>query len=338
MPPALRDIEVKEEAKKKALIAKLKESGVDTKKIPKKELEMGDGEIIRAHKHWVNHLESLKRAGRDERLAQLEDLKRRIVAWRLETAEKLRLAPATVMPEHLLVKVAYASAKGPLDSDALRSAGVRVVIGLVDVLAKWFDETGGNKRETVSSGSGLPMLFREEEIFTPTAAWKFAQYKPSKKTGLASWESSYNRYMAGEHPQTIAINPANGRAIQVNTVIGHILDGMLLGKPINLARLSCITGFPNSEEWKILEDAEKVMDLDVTDDGIKLGDLLTPIMGEEFFAKEYQDRNDDERGKYSKWCALAKPFFVFRRVGYIPSFGSSGEGAVLNDRVISLDC
>ena len=320
VPTCVRDFEAAEKARVEATLAKLKESGVDMKAVPKKELDNGDGEVIRAHTQWIKYLESLERREDTKRLQQMKDLKSRIVDWRQNIALKKRLAPSTVMPEHLIAKIAYTSSKGPLNENALHAAGVRVSEGLVDVLDLWFIDTGGNGYQEICSNSSQEMIF-PERLFNPKAPRKHAVYKPNKKTGMAFWESSYIRYMNGEHPDTIAINPANGRSIQVATVVGHIASALELGKTVDLARLKEVQKFPNKDEWVELLTCESDGKFDVTSgEKLSLGEFLAPIMGDEFSSKDYKERTPEESAKFSKWCSLSKWFFAFRRVDYNPHF------------------
>ena len=63
--------------------------------------------------------------------------------------------------------------------------------------------------------------------------------------------------MNGESAQAIAMAPANGRIIQILTVAGHIQDGFLLGRPVDLNRLASISQLPSKSEWVQLEQAEE---------------------------------------------------------------------------------
>lgn len=167
--------------------------------------------------------------------------------------------------------------------------------------------------------------------FHPTKAWEFANYNPNKKTGLAAWESSYNRFsIRGEHPQSIAMSPENGRPIQVTTVIRHILDGLQCGRPVNLKRLSTIfVPPPNQAEWEQMLQLELETGIDVTGnpktsgkngEAVRITDFLEPIMGKDFTHKDPKERSDEERTKFDKWCKHFQWFSTLRRVGYTPKF------------------
>ena len=216
---SIRQVERAEEEKRQKVLAQLEENGIKRDKLPQDEVEKGDGEVIRAYSKWYTYLENLKKADRNERVSQLESLLSIIENWRSETAVKQRMAPASVLAEHLLVSIAYTTATMPpgmkLDAESLVASGVRTkeIGALVTKLGQWVDEVQPAP-VSGSAAAGSAMVLSEVQ---PSSSWQFAVYKPQKKTGLATWESSYVRFSKGESPQTIAMSPANGRPIQVKT-------------------------------------------------------------------------------------------------------------------------
>ena len=181
VPVSLREEEKLEAEKKRKELAELEKRGVDLQQIPQDELENGDGEVIAALKRWYSYVDMITARGNTDKVNQLDDLKLRLEAWRLDMAERFRMAPASVMEEHLLVKVAYAMASiragSRMDKDALVAAGVRSngIDELIKTLGEWSDQyalkddngSGGN-------GEGLPMSFTPGQAFQPTNSWKFA--------------------------------------------------------------------------------------------------------------------------------------------------------------------
>ena len=143
----------------------------------------------------------------------------------------------------------------------------RELDSLVALLNQWItqfrasDASSGNAAKSETSQDS-PMQFPVGEM--KGAAWDFAVYKPQKKTGTAVWESSYERFQRGESPQAIAMAPENGRAIQMNTVVGHIQDGFILGRPVDLRRLSQVAQPPTQNEWAQLEQAAETTGMDPT--------------------------------------------------------------------------
>ncbi len=335
VPASIRDYERQQAEKVRKSLETLKKAGADIDQIPQHELDEGEGTVFRALTTWYNFLERLERRDQSERIDQLEDLRLRIDGWRMDVASKYRISPADAMPDHLLLSIAYTTASASvagIDEDVLLAAGVRSggIDLLVETLNEWIIETKpqDDDRNDNDNMKGNAMILPDEP-FTPAKAWEHFVYRPQKKTGLASWESSYNRFSSGEHPQTIAISPVNGRPIQVATVVGHILDGMLHGRPVNLQRVGTILTPPNKPQWELLASLEVDTGIDVTGDpktcGIDGGpfrmvDFLSSMMGDEFNSKEYADRTPEEKEKFSKWCNLLKWYMVLRKIQYTPSF------------------
>lgn len=253
VPLSVREQEKLEEEQKQKVIADLKAKGVDMEQIPLEELEAGEGEAIAALKRWYSYVDSMTARGRTDIVNELDDLKSRIEAWRFDMAAKYRMAPASVMEEHLLVKVAYATASLPagvlMKKDALIAAGVRSngIGELTAVLDEWAEDAKSGIIDNVRSSE--PMTFPPDQSVQPSNSWRFAVYKPNKKTGKATWEVSYDRFANGEHPQTIAMTQKSGKPIQVATVVGHILDAFVHGRAVDLHRLSTSELPPTKSEW-----------------------------------------------------------------------------------------
>lgn len=342
VPASVREVEQKQQEELQESLTKLEKAGVDLDQIPKSELEEGDGEVLKSLRTWHNYLDNLQRNQRSERVDQLDDLRQRLEAWRSDMAVKFRMAPASIMQEHLLLKVAYTAAslkRGHLEREALLAVGVRSggIDDLQAVITDWLEETlesrNPDNNVTNQIGGGNKMII-PDTIFKPSKAWEHFEYKPNKNTGLASWESSFNRFSQGEHPQAIAMSPANGRPIQVQTVVGHVFDGLVSGRPVNLKRISNLMTFPDQQEWNILTSTEQKTGMNVVGnpkssgkdgDTFKMLDFLTPVLGEEFAAKSYDERTQEEKALYSKWCQILKCYITFRRIGYIPSFEGNEE-------------
>ena len=339
VPASIRELEEKQKKALQESLNNLEKAGVDLDQIPKNELEEGGGEVLKALQTWHNYLDTLQRLEKFERIDKLEDLRLRLEAWRSDMAVKFRISPADVMPEHKLVKVAYAAASlrsGKLEREALLGVGIRSggIDDLEATISDWLNENldmkaSLNRSNSDDDDSNSHQMIISDEIFKPSNPWKYFVYKPQKKTGLASWESSYNRFVSGEHPQTIAMTPANGRPIQVATVISHIFEGLVSGRPVDLKRISTLVSFPTKDIWDKLKEMEVETGMDVTADpkssGIdgnpfKMTDFLIPIMGNAFASKDYSERTEEEKALFSKWCQFLKCYMSLRRIGYIPTF------------------
>ena len=334
VPTSIRELEKAEAEKRKQALADLKSKGVDLEQIPDEELHCGEGECITALKIWYNYIDSLENRGKSDLVNELDDLKSRIEAWRMDMAERYRMAPGAVLEEHLLVKVAYAAAtcNNKMDKEALIAAGVRSngIDELTSVLGNWVDETAKANAKGDGTPDDAPMTFSIGESVQASKPWRHAVYKPNKKTGKAVWEVSYDQFINGTHPQTIAMTQASGRPIQVATVVGHLLDALEQGRTVDLHRLSSALPPPTKSEWEQLARCEVETGINVTDDPataaggerFTMTNFLLPIMGNDFALKEYKQRTPEESEKFSKWCKLLKYYLAFRRAGFEPSFGN----------------
>merc|ERR1740133_168999 len=103
VPQAVRQQEQAEKQRIEAMKQELVKSGVDLKKIPVKELEAGEGKVMDKQLAWTRRLNHFRERGQDERARKLDELLSRIVAWRDTVAQKLRMAPATVLAEDLVL-------------------------------------------------------------------------------------------------------------------------------------------------------------------------------------------------------------------------------------------
>jgi hypothetical protein len=339
VPLSIRELERAEEEKRQKRLAMLEKSGVNLKQIPQAEVDAGEGEVIQAFTKWHSYLESLVRSNRERRVHQLEDLRLRIDAWRMDTAAKYRIAPATVLAEHVVLLIAYAVASmNPgvkVEKEALTTAGVRSreINGLLSALHKWSDDVQPVATESngVAQSEDVATLVFDQETIRPCASWKHAVYKVVKKTGLASWEDSHRRFLAGEHPQTIAMNPSNGKPIQVSTVVGHILQSLEQGREVPVRRLSEVLQPPARYEWDELERAEAFTGMSVVEDpntsGLNGGrftmtELLRPVLGDQCVDTPFNERSDADKLLFSRWCDALKWYMALKRIGYQPKFSS----------------
>ncbi len=138
------------------------------------------------------------------------------------------------------------------------------------------------------------------------------------------------------------MSPTNGRPIQVATVVGHIFDGLVSGRPLNFTRIDSLVTFPNESEWNILMSLEHDTGMNVVGnpktsgkngEPFKVFDFLCPLLGETFAMKQYDERTNEEKALYSKWCQLLKCYMTLRRIGYKPEFQSSlGKRSTISEQ------
>ena len=155
-------------------------------------------------------------------------------------------------------------------------------------------------------------------------------YRRLKKTGLASWESSHTRFVAGEHPQAIAMSPVSGNPVTVATVINHIMEGLVQGRSTPLKRLAFLTNpLPRNDVYDRLIECESMSGMDPVGlpavsgrDGetFRMTDFLRPIIGDELADKPFGDRTPKDKAELKEWYAALNWYLVFRRIGYEPSF------------------
>lgn len=335
IPQSLRDLEDEEEKARLKVLTQLEKAGVKLSEIPEEEIENGDGATIQAYMKWNSYMESVRKYQREERIQQLENLHQRIEIWRHNTAEKFRVAPAAVMAEHITHSIAYAVATmhGRVEKEALLAVGVRSkeLDSLLLSLHQWTDEVQPAAISPTNASAGTSRINMVlPELFTPKRPWEHAIYKPNKKMGLAYWESSHNRFLAGEHPQAIAMSPEDGKPIQVATVIGHILEGLVMGRPTPLKRLASVVGSPPTQDiYNRLVECESLSGMDpvgMPDTSGRGGnkflmtDFLRPIVGEELIDKPFAERTVKEKTELKKWFAALNWYIAFRRTGFEPTF------------------
>jgi hypothetical protein len=339
VPDALREAERRETARRERVVQNLVAMGVQLDNLPSEEIEHGDGATIQAYSKWNSYVATQARLGNDNRCAELEELLSLVQGWRSNAAVLHTMAPASVLAEHVLLSVSYAAATLPrgmrVEKAALLAAGARTreLDSLVDILNQWIDRyrkhpSGDASLSRKQSIDNHPLRL-PVGIVTPKK-WAFAIYKPQKKTGKATWESSYERFQRGESPQAIAMNPTNGRPIQAMTVVGHIQEAFLQGRPVELQRLAEFSTLPNRSEWAQLEQAEESTGMDASGDpscsGIGGGpftmtELLRPIMGDDFVDLPRDQRSEADGVKFGEWCDRLKWYLFLKRGGILPEFG-----------------
>jgi hypothetical protein len=339
IPQSLRDLEAEEEKARQEVLAQLEKAGVKLSQIPKEEIESGEGATIQAYSKWHSYIESLRRNDREDRIQQLNDLHGRIETWRLNTAEKFRMAPAAVLAEHITYSIAYAvaSMRGKVEREALVAVGVRSreLDSLLLSLHQWADEVQPVVASPTTSSDGTSSMMVLPEMFTPAHAWEHAVYRPNKKTGLASWESSHNRFAAGEHPQAITMSPESGKPITVSTVTNHIMEGLVMGRSTPLKRLASLVGPPPTEDvYNRLVECESMSGMDPVGmpatsgrggDKFLMTDFLRPIVGDELVDKPFGERTVKEKTELNKWFAALNWYLAFRRSGFEPKFSQSSR-------------
>jgi superfamily II DNA helicase RecQ len=348
IPEAVQRAETECKVAADAKIDELKKSGVDVSSIPQQELDAGVGPALNAELQWARNLRTHRNAGRDEKATALQTLLQRIETWRDATADLLNIAPTAVFPSHVAKRVAYACASSagmPLDVESLRSAGVRVVgaAGLVLVIQQALSELGLGRplgvsdADDVASDGQQKCTYMKHGVLTPTTPWLFALYKPRKKKGVPdqppTWEVSYDRFVKkNESPSAIAMTQDTGRAVQVGTVVGHLLEALVQGKPVDMRRVVQSVGsdfFPSRVEWRSLETAcgnasqNPVGDPALFSQKEILRDGL--ILGPETVDKDREMKTEEEKEKERVWYDKIRAFVALKRSGIEPEWEHGDE-------------
>lgn len=328
VPEIVREQERKQKARLAKVKQQLESNGIPISRLPQNELETGQGPVVAAYTKWFRYLE--RQVDRTAKLQALVDL---IEKWRKERAVEFQTAPGAVLVEHLVFSIAYTVATSPVkvDEEALRGAGVRAqgADKLVAQLSKWTEE---NQKQQTSLDQGTSEKKMVLSVVSPNKPWKFAIYKRVKKTGLASWESSYLRFRNGESVETIAMSPANGRPVQVQTVVGHVLEALVQGRSVDLRKLAKYAVLPTQEQWQRLEECQDLVDVTAdpgsagpSGDRFTLTEFLRPIMGDGFVDTPHQERDEADKAKFGQWCSTAKWYMSLKRAGHEPSFADENS-------------
>ena len=324
VPSSVREAEQEAERKHREAMLKLQAAGVDISSLPPDEQRLGKGEVIDAYTHFHAAVENARSYSPAKADAMLQ-LKERISTWRLEVAARQRMAPAAVLAEHLVVKIAYIASRGPLSSDALKAAGVRAapVQELEALVCTWCSQHQiGLEAVTSSGGSSFPMIGLPT-AFRATVPWAHAAYIPNNP-----WEASAERFSRGEALAAIAINRGVTKAgkskvpILPTTVAGYILDAIPFARhSIDLARLAIDYSPPNSIEWTRMQQAEREQNLDVTLADTDKKSILCQVCPS--YIVTYAEKTEEEKADSQSWRRLCSWYCALRRVGFEPTFRSS---------------
>ena len=350
VPESLARAEADAKAAADAKVLELETAGVDTSAIPAAELEAGSGPALNAELQWARAIAKLRQSGDDAKRARanaMAELLRRVERWRDSTAEKLGMAPASVFASFVAKRVAYTCASGGhLDVESLRSAGVRVAgaDGLAAELKSAAAELG-LARETFG-GAGEASDKRDASdkrmrlaSFAPVTPWPFAVYKPRKKKGCPDepppWETSWRRFAGGEAPAAIALTQPSGRAVQVTTVVGHLLEALTQGRTVDFKRLGSFEGladrFPTEREWRAMDDAADETAQDPAGDPASFSqrELLRgdALLGAEAVDVDRELKSEKQRAAEASWYDKIRVYVALRRAGVEPEWDDADEAA-----------
>jgi len=329
VPQALRQ---EEEAQRQLRIKQedeLRKGGIDLKRIPARELEDGEGEVLDVFKSWIRKLDHYRRVGNANQAEKLEELHRRILGWRDGAAQQLRMAPANVLPDHLGYKMAYVQ---PTTVEELKSAGVRIA-GIEELAAlmqasveELFPKAVPGQNAENSSGPACAPMLPPHGQWTPRMAWPQAIYKVGKKGQLPVWEVSYVRWTKGEAVTSIAMNQEK-TPIKVETVVSHVRSAITFGKPVDIQRLvhESRETLPNLREWEQIEEASVTRGQNVDGSDYKSKEVLCGILGPEEVNVDHDKKSETQKELERVWYNKIRWWETFKRVRYTPAFEESGD-------------
>ena len=348
VPESLARAEADAKAAADAKVLELEAAGVDTSAIPAAELEAGSGPALNAELQWARAIAKLRQSGDDARRARanaMAELLRRVERWRDSTAEKLGMAPGSVFASFVAKRVAYTCASGGhLDVESLRSAGVRVAgaDGLAAELKSAAAELGLARETSLNSASDKRDASDKRmrlASFAPVTPWPFAVYKPRKKKGCPDepppWETSWRRFAGGEAPAAIALTQPSGRAVQVTTVVGHLLEALTQGRTVDFKRLGSFEGiadrFPTEREWRAMDDAAEATAQDPKGDPASFSqrELLRgdALLGAEAVDVDRELKSDVQRAAEASWYDKIRVYVALRRAGVEPEWDEEWDEA-----------
>ena len=328
-------------------LQKLKAAGIDVSMVPEAELEPGADKtpVTSAILHWTRTLDDWKARGQVARAEAHEALYRQLMQWRTAEAARLRMAPASVLADHLVMKICHTK---PTESESLLALGARITAqganALIELIQRWrtahADVAGGASQGPAASQGGASAAGASQggapmqlppETYTPAAPWKLAVPPAGKKPPV--WDASWRRFQQGqkESIEQIALTQVSGKAILPSTVSGHLLTALVQGRPVDLARLAqqvTAQGLapPSEDEWDRLESAEAASGIDV----VTTLKLVKTDMCKVFLPaaeKEWAERDDAEKAEVSYWYAKLDWYTAFRKVGLVPSFAGAAKQA-----------
>ena len=331
VPAAIRRIEAEQAEKAASRRKELEAAGVKLASIPKKQLDEGEGPIIKTELMWARTMEKAT----PERRAKLEALLAKIIEWRAAEAEQLRMAPATIIPDYRTKQIAYSQIQ---TVEGLKSLGLRSssVTTLALAASKAIEELGlGNDQSAAgaaggSGGGSSPVMLLPSGVFRPDGQWQFAQYKPGKTR--KPWEVSWERFVdQGQHLESIALNQFDAKGnpkapVKQETIAAHLLQAFgEFGKPLDLQKLQQQAAMPvlTQAEWERLDEVAAATEQDpVNQPKFAMKEILSGI-DSELAAKEFKDRTEAESQACARWYGLMKWWAALKRAKVPVEFGQA---------------
>lgn len=330
-PITVLEGEAKARAKAHKDRSELQAAGVNLKAIPQAELEQGEGKVFDVFKMWVRRQNYLRSSGSAARADANDALVARVNQWRSTTAVNLGMAPAAVLPEHLVLAICYSL---PTSVEGLQQVGVRIAGAdeLARLVHAWKQEQqqGGpgasSSTEASQSTGGRAMQIGPDETFRPAQKWALAVYKgQSKKNPKPKWEESWLRFMMHkQHVDAIAMDQPSGKPVTKATIFRHLLTSLLHGRALDLGRLfpqvADLFALPGEEHWRRLNEVESILEMDISAvEKIDRKSMLRSIIGSAV-DKDYANKDPGEKAVESVWYSYIDVWYHLKIAGFKPAF------------------
>lgn len=326
VPQEFRQQEAEEKRKIEARKQELWKSGVDLNRIPVEEMKQGTGKTIDAHLDWTRRLKHYRERGQEEKASKIAELLSRVLRWRDDVAQKLHMAPALVMGEHLAMNIAYTQ---PTSAEALRGAGVRIVntdelaammkASVEELFPKAPAESAEDPAAACKDGrpAAAAAMVMPQGPWKAPMKWEKAVYQIAKNGALPLWEQYYRRWAAGEHLQAIAVSPPRGKPVKLGTVFGHVLTALTHGNPVDLDLLVQQGGTspPNVDEWTKLEEVAAARRANVDADDYKADEVLCGLLGLNFLGS-WAWKSEAQRAAEEQWNPRIRWWEALKRVRF----------------------
>eukprot|EP01062_Namystynia_karyoxenos_P084590 TRINITY_DN99_c0_g2_i2.p1 TRINITY_DN99_c0_g2~~TRINITY_DN99_c0_g2_i2.p1 ORF type:complete len:959 (+),score=244.40 TRINITY_DN99_c0_g2_i2:164-2878(+) len=316
--PVSADVRREEEEQKKAAKAARKEleaAGVPRRKLPSEKAIISEDPAAKMLLTWERKLQTYKQQGREADAQRMEDLYNDITEWRDATAVRLRMAPASVLAEHIMMRIAFVR---PRTVEGLSDAGVRVTGAeqLLDIIDKHYP-----RRDTTDAGN-IQRMILPSGWWQPEGPWPLAAPLKAHSSGSV-WERSYERWVAGESVEGIAMNQDSGAPKLPVTVVGHIFSALIFGKAVDFGRLP--VDFPSKAQWDAMENAAEMAGLDpVTQADLSRKDILRGVLGNGV-DEERAHKSGAQKFTEMEWYRRVDLWLLLKRVGCPVTFADPAE-------------
>jgi len=348
MLPAPDTLLIEEKVQKEKVASRIQtymDRNFDLSIVPAEELEAGSGSVLSTLSTWHSMLERYRKDERTVRLAaNNEELHRRIVQWRSETAERSSLAPATIMRADLSYKIAYVkpTTEQDLHLIGVRSSGTSI---LAQLISTSLVELGLAPPESDATVTGAKMIL-PAGLFTPRPRPPYTPVMPKRTPkSLPNFVVSYQLFMQGQLPAAIAAN-GHKSVVKINTIINHLLYNLVDGKPLNLQRLwESLSKQDIILHQGIWEELEKVNQWEMLasptlwNQGTGQKNFhLTPGIADQIMKSvnggklaeiadiSYSDRDDEQKASYQRWSKAMQRWSLLKRCGVPITFEECTEG------------